>query len=71
MIAALNNEITRATSMKPVKAIAQKNIPRNDVYGKRDSFSQPLLGNVTVRYLYEPGELEGGKKKEQLILSGV
>ncbi len=30
---------------------------------KRQSISQPVLGNVTVRYLYEPGELEGGRKR--------
>jgi len=58
VIAALNKEVTRATSMKPSDAITKKYIPI-----KRQSISQPVLGNVTVRYLYEPGELEGGRKR--------
>ena len=42
--------------MKPNDAIKKKYIPGQP----QDSVSQPILGNVTVRYLYEPGELEGG-----------
>ncbi len=61
VISALNNEITRATSMKPSNAITKKNIPRSNKYGQRSQ--QPVLGNVIVRYLYEPGELEGGKRR--------
>ena len=56
VIAALNNEITRPINMKPNNAIKKKYIPGTS---KKD-FSQPILTNVTVRYLYEPGELEGG-----------
>lgn len=59
VIAALNNEITRTTNMKPVSAITKKYIPIQ----RHDISAQPVLGNVTVRYLYEPGELEGGEKK--------
>ncbi len=59
VVAALNNEITRTINMKPNNAIKKKNIPQP----QRVSVSQPLLSDVTVRYLYEPGELEGGKKK--------
>jgi hypothetical protein len=56
VVAALNNEITRTINMKPSDAIKKKYIPDTS---KKD-FSQPILTNVTVRYLYEPGELEGG-----------
>ena len=59
VVAALNNEITRAINMKPNNAIKKKYIPRP----RNASVSQPILSNVTVRYLYEPGELEGGKAR--------
>jgi len=49
VIEALNNEITRKIITKP-----QRNFSR---------VRKLLLSNVTVRYLYEPGELEGGKKR--------
>ncbi len=56
VISALNNEITRATSMKPSNAITKKKyIPRINEYGQRGQ--QPVLGNVIVRYLYKPGDL--------------
>ena len=55
VVAALNNEITRAINMKPNNDI-KRYIP-----GKpQDSISQPILSNITVRHLFEPGELEGG-----------
>ena len=49
--------------MKPNIAITKKYIPQQE-----DIISQPILeipeiSNVIVRYLYEPGELEGGKKR--------
>lgn len=59
VIAALNNEITRTINVKPVDAITKKYIPKQ----RNNVLTQPVLGNVTVRYLYEPGELEGGKKR--------
>ncbi len=59
VVAALNNEITRTINMKPNIAIKKKYIPEQP---QRVS-TQPLLGDVTVRYLYEPGELEGGKRR--------
>ena len=57
MITSLNNEITQTINMKPNNAIKKKYIP---VKPQNDFSKQPILGNVTVRYLYEPGELEGG-----------
>ena len=60
MVSALNNEKTRLIGMKPVNAIKETLV--------EEGFSQPtkeyeekLLNDVgtKVRYLYEPGELEG------------
>ena len=60
VITALNNEITRTINMKPINAIKKKSIPEKP----QKDFKEPILGsNVTVRYLYEPGELEGGRKR--------
>ena len=57
--------------MKPVNAIKKASIPKMEIQGisqkdfpRNASVSQPILGsNVTIRYLYEPGELESGKKR--------
>ena len=46
--------------MKPNNAITKKYIPGHP---RNVSVSQPILGNVTVRYLYELGEHEGGKAR--------
>jgi hypothetical protein len=47
--------------MKPINAIKKKSIPKmeiQEISQNDSSVSQPILGsNVTVRYLYEPGEL--------------
>ena len=51
VVAALNNEITKTFNMKPNNAIKKKYIPGTS----KKKFSQPILGDVTVRYLYEPG----------------
>ena len=59
VVAALNNEITRTINMKPNIAIKKKYIPEQP----QRVTTQPLLSDVTVRYLYEPGELEGGKRR--------
>ena len=45
--------------MKQNIAIKKKYLPEQP---QRVS-TQPLLSDVTVRYLYEPGELEGGKRR--------
>ena len=63
VVSALNNEKTRLIGMKPVDAIKQTLVEQG--------FSQPTkeyeekLFNVgtKVRYLYEPGELEGYQYK--------
>ena len=63
VVSALNNEKTRLIEMKPVDVIKQTLV--------KQGFSQPSkeyeeklldIGNK-VRYLYEPGELEGYQYK--------
>ena len=59
VVSALNNERTRLIGMKPVDAIKQTLV--------KQGFSQPVKDydeklfdvGTKVRYLYEPGELEG------------
>ena len=59
VVSALNNEKTRLIGMKPVDAIKQTLV--------KQGFSQPIKEyeeklldiGTKVRYLYEPGELEG------------
>ena len=66
VVAALNNEVTRLTGKKPAEAIKEKS-----VYSKPATpYSRPvgvnekkLTPQVNVRYLYQPGELEGGGRR--------
>jgi len=57
VVSALNNEVTTLIGKKPAEAIKEKlcipNLHRN---------TQDLSG-ITKRYLYQPGELEGGGKR--------
>ena len=63
VVSALNNEKTRLIGMKPVDAIKQTLVEQG--------FSQPIKEyeeklldiGIKVRYLYEPGELEGYQYK--------
>ena len=65
-VAALNNEVTRLTGKKPAEAMKVKSI-----YSKPSTpYSRPvgvdekkLPTLVSVRYLYQPGELEGGGRR--------
>ena len=66
VVNALNNEVTRLTGKKPASAIKEKNI----VSKPSTSYSRPVGVNekklpplINVRYLYQPGELEGGTKR--------
>jgi len=67
LIAALNDEPTRLSAKKPKDAIkatrvAQK--PSSVVPGRPIGLEVPLLpSSVRVRYLYQPGELEGGRRR--------
>ena len=66
VVAALNNEVTRLTGKKPAEAMKVKSI-----YSKPSTpYSRPvgvdekkLPTLVSVRYLYQPGELEGGGRR--------
>ena len=68
VVSALNNEVTRLIGKKPAEAIKEKS-----VYSKPSTtyaYSRPVGVNekklppqANVRYLYQPGELEGGGKR--------
>ena len=66
VVNALNNEVTRLTGKKPASAIKEKNIvskpstPYSRPVGVNEKKLPPL---INVRYLYQPGELEGGTKR--------
>ncbi len=66
VVAALNNEVTRLTNKKPSKAIkseavtAKPSTPYSRPVGNDE---KKLPSFVNVRYLYLPGELEGGGKR--------
>ena len=66
VVSALNNEVTRLTGKKPASAIKEKNIvskpstPYSRPVGVNEKILPPL---INVRYLYQPGELEGGTKR--------
>ena len=66
VVNALNNEVTRLTGKKPASAIKEKNIvakpstPYSRSVGVSEKKLPPL---INVRYLYQPGELEGGTKR--------
>jgi len=63
VVSALNNEVTSLIGKKPAVAIKEKSVysrpstPYTRPVGKREKILPPL---VQVRYLYQPGELEGG-----------
>ena len=66
VVNALNNEVTRLTGKKPAVAIKEKNIvakpsiPHSRPVGVNEKKLPPL---IHVRFLYQPGELEGGTKR--------
>ena len=66
VVAALNNEVTSLIGKKPAVAIKEKEVSSqpstkyNRSVGAKEK-KLPLL--IHVRYLYQPGELEGGTKR--------
>ena len=65
VVKALNNETTRLTGKKPIDAIKE-----NVVDSKKPNYSRPVGKNekrldssVNVRFLFAPGELEGGQRR--------
>ena len=67
VVEALNNEVTRLTGKKPVDAIRAKMVtqkPSSVIPGRLVGLKeQKLPFDVLVRYLYQPGELEGGQRR--------
>ncbi|MES9881870.1 MAG: DDE-type integrase/transposase/recombinase [Sedimenticola sp.] len=67
VISALNNEVTRLTGKKPSDAIKAKTVaqkPSSVVPGRPVGLEeQKLPSRVGIRYLYQPGELEGGRRR--------
>ena len=66
VVSALNNEETSLIGKKPAVAIKEKSVyskpstPYTRPVGKNEKLLPPL---VQVRYLFQPGELEGGTQK--------
>ena len=65
VVKALNNETTRVTGKKPIDAIKEKVVD-----SKKPNYSRPVGKNekrldssVNVRFLFAPGELEGGQRR--------
>ena len=67
VISALNKEVrTRLTGQKPVDAIKEKTVPSipSTSYLRPVSVNEKKLpSGSSVRYLYQPGELEGGRRR--------
>lgn len=64
VIKALNNEETRLTGKKPVEAIKLKMVvSQHGSWVPKSSQEVIIPDRVQVRYLYEPGELEGGQRR--------
>ena len=64
VVSALNNERTRLIRMKPVDAIKQTLVEQGFSQPTTKEYEKKLLDVGTkVRYLYEPGELEGYQYK--------
>ena len=59
VVSALNNEKTRLIGMKPVDAIKQTLVEQGFSQPAKEYEEKLLDISTKVRYLYEPGELEG------------
>ena len=66
VVSALNNQVTRLIGMKPAVAIKEKVVisePATKYLRPVGLNEKKLPSLVMVRYLYQPGELEGGFKR--------
>ena len=63
VVSALNHEKTRLTGKRPVDAIKDKVVEAKSSTFSRGKNEKRLDSSVNVRYLYAPGELEGGGKR--------
>ena len=59
VVSVLNNERTRLIGMKPVDAVKQTLVKQGFSQPIKDYEEKLLDVGTKVRYLYEPGELEG------------
>ena len=65
-VSALNNEVTRLIDQKPAEAIKAQDVsakPATPYLRPVGVNEKKLPSEVKVRYLYQPGELEGGGKR--------
>jgi len=66
-VATLNDEPTRLTGKKPSEAIRASKVaqkPPSIVSGQPFGLDEPLLPSLAlVRYLYQAGELKGGRRR--------
>ena len=63
VVAALNQQVTRLIGKRPKEAIKQKTVfaaPATPYFRPVGKAKKTLPPDVEVRYLYQPGELEGG-----------
>ena len=66
VISALNKEVTRLIGQKPAEAIKKKTVSANpsSPYLRPVGVNEKKLpSGSSVRYLYQPGELEGGRRR--------
>ena len=65
VISALNNEVTRLTGQKPAEAIKKKTVsnPSTPYLRPVGVNEKKLPSGSRVRYLSQPGELEGGRRR--------
>ena len=67
VVAALNGEVTRLTGKRPSDAIKAKTVVQKPSFVVPDRpvghKEQRLPSGVGIRYLYQPGELEGGRRR--------
>ena len=61
VLVAINNEETRMIGMEPSEAIKKKVVQSS--VKKNMTKEKPIPAGTIVRYLYEPGELEGGRRR--------
>ena len=66
VVAALNNQTTRLTGLKPADAIRERSVfarPATLYSRPVEMAEQKLPLGVEVRHLFQPGELEGGARR--------
>ena len=61
----MNNEVTGLTGKEPTKVLKSADVPINETnYGRPVGLDEVKLPpGVKVRYLYSPGEGEGGERR--------